>query len=146
MSADLSKLIFSSSANTFKNDNAVYLGSISFPTSVLASSTASTTTTVTLPESPVFSKFFAFYKEYYDARLGTGSAQWYSSSMPGLGGIPVDITAPSAQAGWINAWLYPVINGRILTVTALISNPYALNITVAALSVPFAFVEYTLAN
>jgi hypothetical protein len=145
MSVDLSKVVLATSANSFKNDDQIYTGSINFPTSLLASQLSVTTVTVNLSEVPNFSKFYAYFKEYLDATVG-GAAQWYPANVGGQWSVGIYVSAPSGYAGWINCAIYPVIEAGVIYVTAAVFNPYSVNITLTALNVPFAFVIYSLAN
>lgn len=144
MSADLTKLALYSNANAFKNDDMAYTGSITFPTSVAASTTAATTSSFTLGSSPQFTKFFANFQELTDAQLLGGAAQWYPANVA-YGNVGI-YTPTSPFAGWLGAYLYAVINGTTVTIRAEVHNPYSSTVTFNTLTVPFAFIEYTLAN
>ena len=142
---NLDNVILATAYNSFKNDGFNYTGSISFPTSLTSNQLSITTTPVSLGELPQFSKFYAFFKEYLDATVGN-AAEWYPCNVGGQFGVGIDVTAPGGEAGWIQASVYPVITGDTVLVTAAVFNPYNVTITLAALTVPFAFIEYTLAN
>lgn len=144
-SPDLSDLIFYSPDNAFKNVNS-YPGSITFPTSVLAGATATVTSVITLTDTPVFTNFFTNFLQITDAEFSTGSAQWYTSNESGGDDIGIHVTAPAPDVGWLNASVYPVIDGNTVTVTGTVFNPFSGTVTLTALTVPFVFVEYTLAN
>lgn len=141
----LSDLVFYSPDNAFKNVNS-YPGSITFPTSVTAGATATVTSVINLTDTPVFTNFFTNFLQITDAEFGTGSAQWYTSNESGGFDVAVQVTAPPIHVGYIGAAIYPVIDGNVVTVTGVIPNPYSDNLTLTALTVPFVFVEYTLAN
>lgn len=144
-SPNLSDLIFYSSDNAFKNVNS-YSGSVTFPTSVLAGATATVTSVITLTDTPVFTNFFANFLQITDAEFSTGSAQWYTSNESGGGDIGIHVSAPGPDVGWLDAFVYPVINGNTVTMTGSVFNPFSGTITLDLLTVPFVFVEFTLAN
>jgi hypothetical protein len=146
---DLSKLQYYSDANSFKNDGVLYTGTLTFPTSIDSGSFVTTTQSFSLSSAPQFSMLYAFYQEFFDAfqqfNVGSGynTAQWYQASVDNK----IGVTIPSGtHAGVIEATIYPVINGNNVTVTGLINNPYTAAITINALSIPWAFCEYTLTN
>lgn len=145
MSVDLSKLILHSGFNAFKNDGNVYIGSISFPASMTTGQFYTTTVSFTISSSPQFTRFFAFFRETVDATLLGGGAQWYPGNVA-VGSVGVHVNAPAPNVGYLNGAVYPIINGNTVTVKAELKNPYGNSITLDALSVPFAFIEYTLAN
>jgi hypothetical protein len=142
---DLSQVISATTYNAFKNDGFLYTGSLNFPTSITAGATSTVTSVITLGEAPQFSKFYAYFQEYLDATVG-GSAEWYPASVGSQWNVGIHVSAPGGDVGWLNCAIYPVINGQKVTVTGIVFNPYSGTITLTALNVPFAFVEYTLAN
>lgn len=147
---DLNKAQFASTANSFKNDGQIYTGTIDFVTSIPASSFQTVSQTTTLSSSPVFSMLYGYYQEYIDtfqqyySGSGYNAAQWYDGNVDNKVGFLV--TAPLANAGPLEGLIYPVINGNQVTVTAIVNNPYGSTITLQALSIPWAFIEYTLTN
>lgn len=147
---DLSKVQYDSSANSFKNDSLLYIGSIVFPTTIAVGTFVTITQDFTVPEQPVFSHLYAFFKEFSDASAsfngysGDRGAQWYKISVNAKVGLIV--TAPAANAGPLEALIYPVINGSTITVTGIVNNPYPSNITLNPVTVPFGYIEYTLTN
>jgi hypothetical protein len=145
MSVDLSKVILATPYNAFKNDGDLYTGSINFPTSLTAGQLSVTTVPTTLGELPQFSKFYAYFQEFLDATVGNPQ-QWYPAGVGGQWGVGIHVSAPAPNVGWLNAAIYPVILGNTILVTAQVFNPYSNTVTLNALNVPFAFVEYTLAN
>jgi len=146
---DLSKLQYFSGANSFKNDGFIYTGSIAFPTSIAGGSFVTTTQSFTLSSAPVFSMLYCYYQEYYDAAqqntIGSGynGPQWYQASVNSKLGL---VIPSGVHAGVIDATVYTVIDGNTVTVTGLVNNPYSTAITLNAVSVPYAFIEYTLTN
>lgn len=144
MNVDLSKLILHTGYNAFKNDGLVYTGSIDFTTSLTSSQLWTSTTSFTISSFPQFTKFFAFFQEAVDATTLLGSAQWYPNNVA-VGSIAAHVTT-APFVGYIGASIYPIINGNTVTVTAELQNPYASTVSLDALNVPFAFIEYTLAN
>ncbi len=146
---DLSKLILYTPDNAFKNVNS-YSGSVTFPTTLAAGSVSSPTTVVQLTDTPVFTVFFAQFLEINDATFlygfgaGTTPKRWYAGNVANYIGIHVN--APAPNVGWLLASIYPVINGNTVTMTGYVFNPYGVGVTFDALSVPFVFIEYTLAN
>jgi len=148
---DLNKVQFASQANSFKNDGQIYTGSIVFATSIPSGSFAQASTTFTLDSSsPQFSMLYANFQEYTDTVqqyfVGSGynTAQWYDGNVNNKIGFVV--TAPAAQAGPLEGIIYPLINGNQVTVVAIVNNPYAVSITLQALTIPYAFIEYTMSN
>jgi hypothetical protein len=150
MTIDLDKVSFSSAHNAYKNDDQVYSGTITLPTSLLASASSTTTSTFSVATPPVFSEFYAQFTEVLDLlqyAVGTyGNPQWYSIDFAATGDIGIWVTAPGPFQSVITANLIPVINGTSISVQATITNPYSTNITLGALSIPFRFVTYSLAN
>lgn len=148
-SYDLTKVQYSSEANSFKNDSTIYSGTLNFPTTCVPG-VNTVSSSVTLTSSPVFSVLYAFFQESMDtlqqSLVGSGynAAQWYLASVDV--GVGLTVTAPSAHAGVLSGQIYPQINGDTVTVVGLLNNPYDVNITLSALSVPWAFIEYTLLN
>lgn len=143
MTVDLSKVVFYSGANAFKNDGTVYTGSLTFPTSLTSGQLGAVTTSFTLSSAPQFSKFFANFVETVDA-MNSKPAQWYDEEL--CYSVGIYINSPSIYANWYAAFIYPIINGNTVTVRLEFQNPYGTSITLNPLTVPFAFVEYTLAN
>lgn len=145
MTVDLSKLILYTPDNAFKNVNK-YSGSVVFPTSATAGQTVTVTTTVSLTDVPIYTDYFAQFVELEDAITGGSSKLWYSGNEAGNFGIGIHVSAPVGNVGWLGCGVYPVINGTTLTMTGTFINPYSNSITLDALTVPFVFVEYTLAS
>lgn len=135
--------------NAFKNVNK-YSGNLTFATSVTANSTLTPTSVVALTDTPVFTAFFCNFLEFEDALNSVGSAQWYNTGAPSYQEAPniaLLITAPSPHVNeWSSCTVYPVISGNTVTITGYFQNPYAVNLTLQALTVPWVFVEYTLAS
>ena len=151
MSVDLSKLITNSPNNSFKNDGTIYTGTIAFPTSCASGTSATSTYSFTLNDTPQFSKFFAYFRETTDAITAyvggsSNGTLWYDQNTAVNQGVGITVTSPAPSAGVISASLYPIINGNTITITAEVWNPYSSTISISPLSVPFAFIEYTLAN
>lgn len=144
-SPDLSKLTLHTGYNAFKNVNQ-YPGSVTFPTSLTAGQAAIVTSVITLSDTPVFTDYFANFVETIDAQLGGSTARWYSGNVAGNFDIAIQITAPLADVAVINAGLYPVISGNIVTMTGSVINPTSDTVTLGPLTVPFLFAEYTLAS
>ena len=142
---DITKLTLYTPDNAFKNVTK-YSGSVTFPTSVLASATITITSSFTLTTPPVFTAFFAQFLELSDA-LGPSSqgVQWYPANIANQD-IAINVTAPAPDVGYINCSVYPIINGTNVTVTGYFHNPYAANLTLTALTVPFVFIDYALAG
>jgi hypothetical protein len=145
MGVDLSKVQFASTYNAFKNNNTLYTGSISFPTSLTSGQQSITTQAVPISVSPQFSKFYANFWEVVDRISSTSSAQWYEAPISAYS-VGIQVTAPAPNVGVINCGVYPVLIGNQMLVTAQVNNPYSNGITLGALTVPYAFIEYTLAN
>lgn len=146
---DLSKVQFSSEANSFKNDGDIYKGTINFVTSIPSGSFQTVSQTTDLAETPQFSILFGYYQEYTDAfqQYNGGSyntAQWYDANVNNKIGFIV--TSPAPSAGPLDGLLYPVINGNQVTVVVIVNNPYGSTITLQAKSIPWAFVSYTMTN
>lgn len=149
--SDYSKLVLSSTTNAFKNVNR-YSGSLTFPTGLNAGQTVNVTSIIELTDNPVFTQFFANFLEtteaigLYVSAAGTTPTRWYSGNIPGLYGVGIHVNAPAGQVSWLSCSVYPVINGNTVVVTGTVINPYAVSITLDSLTVPWVFVEYTLAN
>jgi hypothetical protein len=145
MNIDLSKLVTITSYNSFKNVN-VYTGSLTLPTSIPPDSAipTQTSTTITLTDIPVFLSFFAFYNDSYNATVSINDPQWYNAAASGDANVAYPATNDPVN-GNISCFFYPVIDGNIVTIVARGLNQTATTYH-ANISVPFAFVEYTLAN
>lgn len=150
MSADLDKAIMVSTYNSYKNDGVVHTGSISFPTSLTAGQSSTTSVDVALDVAPQFSEFSAFFTETLDLTAypnGTyGNPQWYPVVVSASGGVGVWVTAPSGDQSVLSGLVMPLINGNKITVQAIVYNPYSVTVTLAPLTVPFAFTQYSLAT
>lgn len=144
-SPDLSKLTLHTGYNAFKNVNQ-YSGSVIFPTSLTAGQVATVTSVITLSDTPVFTDYSANFVETVDATFGSATSRWYSGNVAGNFDIGINVVTPLINAGYINCGLYPIVSGTIVTMTGSIINPYGTTITLAPLTVPFLFVEYTLAS
>lgn len=136
---DLSKVQSTTTANSFKNDGLVYKGDIVFPTSIPGGSFSTSTVNFTVSVAPQFCVLYAYFQEFMD--VGTANpAQWYQTSINTKIGLTV------SGKPTLDAIIYPVINGTTITVTGLVNNPYSTSISLTQLTVPFAFVNYGLAN
>lgn len=149
MKVDLSKCAYYSGANAFKNDSAVYTGSLAFPTSATAGATVFNTTTISLNSTPQFSKFYADFQEVTDATSSLGiGVQWYAAQVA-YGSVAVQVTT-APYTGYVGGFLYPIINGApfsgTMTIRAELHNPNPATVSFAPLTVQFAFIVYTLAN
>ena len=145
MALDLTKLILYSPDNALKNVNK-YSGTIVMPTSLTANQISTTTVTFAMSDAPVFNELFCFYKDIVDAIYTTGSAQWYSSNNAGHASAGVHVNAPAGNVGYLSFFIVPTINGSNLSINAILINPYSNGVTLDPLSIPFNFIEYTLAN
>lgn len=143
MSADLTKLIFTSEANAYKNV-ASYSGTITFPTSLTANQTSTNSVTFSLAEAPTFLKLYAKFTEYVD-RLSGVSPQWYAAAAAGYYTVGINITT-GVHAGVISCGLTVFVSGTTVTVQGILNNPYSDPITLESLAVPFVLVDYSLAN
>jgi hypothetical protein len=149
-SFDLSKVQFTSAVNSFKNDGAVYTGSLTLSASIPSHSFLTASTTVTVDTPPQFSLLYGYFQDLDDAIqqyiYGTGyeTAHWYQAGVNNR--FSVMVTSPAPNVGPLDGLLYPVINGNQVTITALVNNPYASTITYTALTIPFAFINYSLTN
>lgn len=147
---DLNNVQFSSEANSFKNDSIVYTGTLTLPTSVPAGSTGIAFANFTLSAVPQFSQLYAFFQELTDGiqqdTVGSGynTAQWYDGSLNNK--LAVRVTAPVGSTGVFGGLVYPIINGTQVQVQAIYSNSASSTVTLAPLTIPFAFIEYTLTN
>lgn len=151
MTVDLSKLIYESNYEAFKNDFNIYKGSISIATSLPIHANVTATSSLIIQESPQFSMFYAFFQEYFDTlqqvSVGSGfnAAQWYGVEVGAFYSVGTVIPT-GTHAGPLNAALYPIINGNTITVNLVQNNPYADAITLTAQTIQYAYIEYTLAN
>ena len=144
MSVDLSELILYSPDNAFKNASS-YSGTIVFPTSLSTGQNWTGSFSVNLSVDPVYSMFYAYFQEFFDATLGN-SAQWYPANVSGYFNIGIYVNSPTVNAGWISCGIYYILNGNTIKVVGNVQNPYSNSITLNALSVPCVFIDYTLAN
>lgn len=144
MASDISKLILYTPDNAYKNIS-VYSGTIHFPTSLSSGQQLTVTSTFTLGAAPSLSKLFAYFTEVADAIYSYRGSEWYPGEVASFN-IGIYVSAPSGNVGWLNCGVYPVINGNTVTVTGAVANPYSNSITLNALSVPFVFIDYELAN
>lgn len=147
---DLNKVQFSSQANSFKNNSVVYQGSLVLSASIPAGSFLTVSQTFTIPESPQFSELYAFFQDEMDVEqqyfVGSGfdPARWYKASVNNP--FAIIVLTPGANAGPLGGIIYPVIKGNQITVNAIVNNPYSSTITYTPLTIPFAFIEYTMTN
>jgi hypothetical protein len=145
---DLSKVQYTSLANSFKNDR-VYTGTLTISAAIPAGSFLTASSTTTLSVLPQFSMLYANFQEYMDAfqqfNFGSGynTAQWYQAGINNRLGVVVT-TAPFQ--GVIDGMIYSVINGNQVTVTAIINNPYGSTINYNALSIPWCLFCYSTAS
>lgn len=148
-SFDLSKVQFTSAANSFKNDGVIHKGTLTLSASIPGNSFLTSTQTFTLNNSPQFSMLYAFFQEFGDAEqqfiVGSGfnGPEWYLTSVDTRIGV---IVTTSPHQGATDALIYPVINGNQVTVTAIINNPYSTTISYTSVNIPYAFFCYTLTN
>ncbi len=146
---DLSKVQYTSMANSFKNDGVPYKGTLTLSASIPSGSFLTASTSVTLTNQPQFAMLYAYYQEATDMQqqyaVGSGyqPAQWYQATVNNKIGVHVT-SAPNV--GVITGIIYPVINNNQVTVTAIINNPYSNAITYDPLTIPWAFFCYTLSN
>lgn len=139
MNVDLSKVVLYSGTNAFKNTG-MYPGTLSFPTSAAAGAEAKTTYVINLASPPVFTDFFAYYNDFNDSYMGITNKQWYDGS-----GVALYVNT-SPYAGWVTGDIFPVINGKTLTVTASFWNPYDTTVSINPVSVKFALIDSALAS
>jgi hypothetical protein len=148
MTVDLSKVVLSTSANSFKNDGVQYSGSIALPSSLTSTQTYIATQTITLDEQPQYSKFYAQFYEVTDAIFNSGNytnLQWYPANVGGWGQVAVHTTT-SPFTGAFGGFIYPVINAGTILVTLRIVNPYSATIALTSYTIPWTFIIYSLAN
>lgn len=147
---DLSKVQFTSEANSFKNDSLLFQGSLTLPTSITSHSFNISSQNFTIPNTPTFSVLYGYFQDFYDAfdQYFAGSSyktsQWFETNINAKVGIIV--TAPAPQAGPIEGLIYPTISGNTVTVNLLVNNPYGVTITIAPQTIPYAFITYSLTN
>lgn len=152
MTVDLSKVELATTYNSYKNDNAVYTGSFTTPTTLTSQQQYLATQSVTLATLPQFSKFYANFQEWADmfeqfsGNLDFNGPEWYPCNVGGYENIGLTVTAPVAQKSVIQASVYPVILAGTLIPTLYINNPYSVTITLTAVTIQWAFVVYSLAN
>lgn len=151
MTVDLSKVATISTYNSFKNDNQQFTGTITTPSSLTANQTITTTQTISLSEAPQFSKFYSRFQEVGDMQWqfnglsGFNGIEWYPANVSGIGAVGVMVTtAPFAAA--IGAFIYVVIVGSTALVRFKITNPYSSTVSLTVQSIPWTFIEYTLAS
>jgi hypothetical protein len=146
---DLTKAVLVSDYNAYKNDSIVHTGSITLPTTLTAGQNSLTTVTVSLDIAPNFSQFFAYFTEYLDLTTYPngvyGDPHWYPVDAASSGACGVWVTAPAGNVGSpLTVNINPVIVGTTIQVQAVIFNPYSNSVTLAPLTVPFAFTQYSL--
>lgn len=147
MTVDLTKLILNTNFNSFKNVNS-YSGTLTLPASVppatLVAPYAIASSSVTLTEPPVFTAFFAYFNEFSDALNGFNNPQWYNAATPGGYNVayPALLDVVNGNLGF---FMGPIINGSTVTIQAQTSNTTATTYA-ASVTVPWVFVQYTLAN
>lgn len=147
MSIDYTKVDYHSDLAGFKNDGVLYTGTIDIPTSLTAGEKKIVSATpITIATSPEFCMFFAKFQDYTDLTFSGTGAQWYPGFVGATANVGCTVTAPVGSAGPLNISINPVINGTTVTVQVWVNNPYSNSITIAAQSIPWAFVEFSLAG
>lgn len=147
---DLSKVQFTSLANSFKNDAELYPGSITFSDPIPAGSTLTSSTPITVSSAPVFSTLYAYFQEAQDMTqqyaIGSGyrTAQWYQVSVSTQ--ISVALTTAPYTNTILVGQMYTIINGNQVTVEAKIPNPYAVPVSYVPITIPWNFFIYSLTN
>lgn len=143
MNPDIEKLVLYTPDNAFKNVSN-HTGSITFPTSVGAGATATVESFVFLSDTPMFTTFFCYFLELFDAVSGSTTKRWYSENVAGDFNVALHMSAPFDSQ--IGASISPSINGSIVTITGELFNPEGSTATFDPLTVNYVFVEYTLAE
>ncbi len=134
MSVNYEDTVYAGSANAFKNLKPATT-SITMSGGVGAGATSTFTATVTLEEDQDFAYAIARYSEF--AKGGAASYQL----------IPTfDAYIASTPTGFLNTAIYFTVNGRTVTFTAKIFNPYAGTETLTTTTIPIIYVSYTLAQ
>jgi hypothetical protein len=139
MSVDLSKVIYSSTANSFKNTG-VFSTSVTLSGTVGAGASVSFSSVVTLSENQVFSFFIAEYADLGKVLFGNTTRHW--QRVPTLATAYVQ-TTPTGNLG---CTLRALINGSVVTFTATLTNPYAGVETITSTTINIRYVTYTLAR
>jgi hypothetical protein len=138
MTVNVTKLIFSSSNNTFKNTG-VYDTSIVLSGTILAGQTRTFTSVVVLDEVPTFVFAKAKYREFTKYINGFTSQVWQK--------FPTHYAyIPTTPTGNLGADLRVNVNGTTVTFTAVIHNPYGATETITAETIRIRYSPYTLTN
>lgn len=131
---DLRQVLFSSSANSFKNTG-VFDTSITASGTVGAGATKEFTSTITLSENQVFSYALA---QYTDFVLNNGN-QWQK--------IPTfDLYIATTPTGNLNWYLLTTITGSTVKFTLGLFNSYPGTETIPSTTINIRYVTYTLAQ
>lgn len=135
MSVDLTKVVFSSTTNSFKNTG-VYTTSLSLPTSYTAFQEQTASTTITLAENQAFVFATANYAEY--SRVVTeGVSTVFTQTLPTFDGYAVSGSGPQSF------YLYATVNGTSVTFTVGSKNAYGTSQTYTAQTINITYVAYT---
>lgn len=138
MAVDVTKLIFSSSNNTFKNTG-VYDTSIILSGTIAPSATATFTKVITLTDNQDFVFAKAKYREFTKYINGFTSQVWQK--------FPTHYAyIPTTPTGNLGADLRVSVNGNIVTFTAVIFNPYVGTETITTETISIRYTTYTLTN
>ena len=138
MAVDVTKLIFSSTNNTFKNTG-VYDTSIVLSGTITPSQTRTFTATITLTENQQFVFAKAKYREFTKYINGFTSQVWQK--------IPTHYAyIPTTPTGNLGADLTVTVNGSTVTFSATIFNPYVGTETIATETISIRYTTYTLTN
>lgn len=139
MSVDLTKVIYYSGANSFKNTG-VYDTSITFSGSITAGATQTQSVTITLNENQAFAYAIAEYADLQRVIFGTTTKYW--QKMTPYAGAYVR-TTPTGNLG---AFLSSKVNGSQVTFTGLLSNPYGVTETITTTVINIRYVTYTVTS
>lgn len=138
MAVDVTKLIFSSNNNTFKNTG-VYDTSITLSGTITAGQTRTFTSVITLSENQVFVFAKAKYREFTKYINGFTSQVWQK--------FPTHYAyIPTTPTGNLGADLRVQVNGTTVTFSAVIYNPYAGTETITTETISIRYTTYTLTN
>mgnify|MGYP003440826170 CR=1 FL=1 len=136
MTLDLSRVIYASTANAFKNTG-VYNTTLTFSGSVAAGATATFTTVLTTEEASDYVFVVAEYTNIYK-KISAGDATKYWQKLPYLATAYIPTT--SANLG---AFIYFVVNGTTVTFTGVLFNGNVGTETITTTAINIKYVTYT---
>lgn len=130
MTLDLSRVIYSSTTNAYKNTG-VKTSSINLTGTVAAGTFATFETTIVLTETQNYGKLFIYVTDFFSSETG-----WFNARASAL----INTSGPATTHDF---WLGTKINGDNVTVYAQLFNPYGSTLTLTDTTVPIIYITYT---